>query len=151
MLHRAYALPSETEAFDTEFDKLRSILSRLSYPGGHIESHIIPTFSVRDTSGPSTNVAERDNSIIRFSLLLKSYKISPTVQPLFVSRKSEQDSRSKEVKQSDVNQQCVVYYFSCDPCDADYVGYTTRHLSYAGAFVNISILSLVSTCGTYTI
>ena len=113
----------------------------------------IPTFSVRDPSGPSTNVAERGNSLIRISLLSKiiSYKISPTVQPLFVSRKLEQDSRSKEVKPSDVNQKCVVYHFSCDLCDADYVGYTTRHLSYAGTFVNISILSLVNTRGTFTI
>jgi len=26
------------------------------------------------------------------------------------------------------NQQCVVYKFKCDPCDADYVGYTCRNL-----------------------
>ena len=67
--------------------------------------------------------------------VLISYKISPTMQPLFVSRKLEQDSRSKEVKPSDVNQQCVVYHFSCDLFDADYVGYTTQHLSYAGGHV----------------
>ena len=137
MLHRAYALSSEKEASDAECDNLRSIFSRLSYPGSHIESDVIPTFSLRDPSGASTNVAERVNSIIRISLLSKiiSYKISPTVQPLFVSRKLEQDPRSKEVKLSDVNQQCVVYHFSCDLCDADYVGYTTRHLSYAGGHV----------------
>ena len=27
-----------------------------------------------------------------------------------------------------MNQQCVVYHFTCDLCDADYVGYTARHL-----------------------
>ena len=27
-----------------------------------------------------------------------------------------------------VNKQCVVYHFSCDLCDADYVGYMARHL-----------------------
>ena len=47
ILHRAYALSSETEAFDTECDKLRSIFSRPSYPRSHIES-VIPTFSVQD-------------------------------------------------------------------------------------------------------
>ena len=26
------------------------------------------------------------------------------------------------------NQRCVVYHFVCDLCDADYVGYTARHL-----------------------
>ena len=27
-----------------------------------------------------------------------------------------------------INQHCVVYKFSCDLCDTDYVGYTSRHL-----------------------
>ncbi|XP_027055487.1 uncharacterized protein LOC113682528 [Pocillopora damicornis] len=36
--------------------------------------------------------------------------------------------RPKEIKPSIVNKQCVVYNFSCDLCDADYVGYTARHL-----------------------
>ena len=27
-----------------------------------------------------------------------------------------------------MNKQCVVYHFSCDLCDADYVGYTARNL-----------------------
>ena len=27
-----------------------------------------------------------------------------------------------------VNQQCVIYKFQCDLCDASYVGYTLRHL-----------------------
>ena len=26
------------------------------------------------------------------------------------------------------NQQCLVYKFECDLCDAGYVGYTSRHL-----------------------
>ena len=51
-----------------------------------------------------------------------------TVQLVFVSRKLEQGCRPKEAKPSVVNQQCVVYHLSCDLCDADYVGYTTRHL-----------------------
>ena len=128
MLHRDYALSSETEAVDAECDKLRSIFSRLSYPRSHIES-VIPTFSLRDPSGPSTNVAERDNNIIRISLLSKviSYKISPIVQPLFVSRKLEQVKTLGLRKSSRLMwiSKCVVYHFPCDLCDADYVGYTT--------------------------
>ena len=27
-----------------------------------------------------------------------------------------------------MNQQCVVYHFKCDLCNADYVSYTCRHL-----------------------
>ena len=91
----------------------------------HIES-VIATFSLRDTSGPSPNVAETDvtaqselvffqrssfGNTVRRYLHDLSYKISPTVQPLFVSTKLMQDFRSRKAKQSDVNQQCVVYHF----------------------------------------
>ena len=34
----------------------------------------------------------------------------------------------KETKQCVVNQQCVVYGFQCDLCDAGYVSYTRGHL-----------------------
>ena len=56
-------------------------------------------------------------------------KIGLALQPVFVSKKLEQDLRPKETKPSIVNQQCVVYRFVCDLCDADYdIGYTARHL-----------------------
>ena len=57
-----------------------------------------------------------------------SRKIATTLQPVFVSRKLEQDLRPKEIKPPIVNQPCVVYLISGDLCDADYVGYTARHL-----------------------
>ena len=57
-----------------------------------------------------------------------SRKICVTLQPIFVSKKLEQDLKPKEIKPSIVNRQCVVYKFACDLCDADYVGYTARHL-----------------------
>ena len=34
----------------------------------------------------------------------------------------------REPKPPLVNQQCVVYNYQCDLCDAEYVGYTSRHL-----------------------
>ena len=34
----------------------------------------------------------------------------------------------KEAKPPIVNEQCVVYNFQCDLCDAGYVGYTRGHL-----------------------
>ena len=95
----------------------------------------------------SANKAERNNddsSIIRISLPFKdqvaanavrkqlrdvSYKIGPTLQPVFVSKNLlGQDLKPKEIKPSIVNNHCVVFDFSCDLCDADYVGYTARHL-----------------------
>jgi len=50
------------------------------------------------------------------------------LQPVFTSRKLEEDLKLKEQKPPIVNQHCVVYLFECDLCAADYVGYTTLHL-----------------------
>ena len=65
---------------------------------------------------------------VRKQLRDLSHKIGPTLQPVFVRKKFGQDLKPKEIKPSIVNQQFVVYLFSCDLCDADYVGYTARHL-----------------------
>jgi len=40
----------------------------------------------------------------------------------------EQDLKLKEIKPSIVSHHCVVYKFEYDPCEADYVGPTARHL-----------------------
>ena len=57
-----------------------------------------------------------------------SSKMSSTLQPIFASKKLEQDLKPKEIKPSIVSQHCVVIFkFACDPCDADYAGYTARH------------------------
>jgi len=57
-----------------------------------------------------------------------SHKIGTTVQPVFTSRKLEQDLKPREIKPPIINQQCVVYSFTCDLCDSDYVGFTAQHL-----------------------
>ena len=36
--------------------------------------------------------------------------------------------KMREPKSPSVNQQCVVHNYQCDLCDAEYVGYTSRHL-----------------------
>ena len=51
-----------------------------------------------------------------------------TIQPVFVSRKIEQELNVKEAKPLIVNQQCIAYGFQCHLCDASYVGYTRVHL-----------------------
>jgi len=142
ILHRAYALSSTTEAFNEERFQLRSIFSRLDYPLSLIDF----VFSNFDSGNPSVSISERktdESNIVRISLPFKdqvsantvrrqlrdlSNKIGLTLQPVFVSKKIEQDLKPKEAKPSIVNQQCVVYHFVCDLCDADYVGYATRHL-----------------------
>ena len=57
-----------------------------------------------------------------------SQKINMTVQPVFVSHRVERDLKLREAKLPIVNQQCLVYKIECDLCDADYVGFTRRHL-----------------------
>ncbi|XP_015767777.1 PREDICTED: protein NLRC3-like [Acropora digitifera] len=67
-------------------------------------------------------------SAVRKQLKELTHKINVTIQPIFTSRKLGQDLKPKEKKPDLVNQNCVVYVFKCDLCDADYVGMTTRHL-----------------------
>jgi len=74
-------------------------------------------------------VERNESNIVRISLPFKdlvstyavrrhlrdpSKKIGPTLQPVFVSKKSEQDLIPKEAKPSIVDQQCVVYHFVCE-------------------------------------
>ena len=65
---------------------------------------------------------------VRKQLRDLSHKISKDWPYFAASWKLGQDLKPKEMKPSIVNKQCVVYHFSCDLCDADYVGYTARHL-----------------------
>ena len=60
-----------------------------------------------------------------------SSKVGKTIQPVFTSRKLNQDLSLREPKPNIVTQQCVVYLFKCDLCDAGYVGYTKGHLHNA--------------------
>ena len=66
--------------------------------------------------------------ILRTQLKDLSLKINTTIQPVFVSHKIERDLKLREVKPPVENQQCLVYLFKCDLCDAGYVGFTCRHL-----------------------
>ena len=55
-------------------------------------------------------------------------KIGTEIQPVYTSAKIGDKLKLQEKKPALVNNQCVVYSFKCDQCDADYIGYTTRHL-----------------------
>lgn len=140
MVHRAHALSSTTEAFNQECDRLRSIFTRLDYPM-HVINSTINNF-VQNVSLDTPKESET-HRVIRVSIPFKdqtsanavrrqlcdlSHKINVSVQPVFVSKKLEQDLKPKELKPAILNHHCVVYSFSCDLCDSDYVGYTARHL-----------------------
>ena len=47
---------------------------------------------------------------------------------MFKSRKISEDLKMCEPKPPIISQQCVVYNYKCDLCDAEYVGYTSRYL-----------------------
>ena len=129
MIHRAHSLSSTTEAFNEEYNRLRGIFIRLQYPMALINSTI--NNFVRDISLGADLKRVKDGSVVRIkSNQMKdlSHKIGSIVEPIFVSKKLEQDLKPKEIKRPIVNQQCVVYSFLCDLCDADYSGYTARHL-----------------------
>ena len=78
---------------------------------------------------------------VRRQLLDLSNKIGLPLQPVFVSKKLEQDLKPREAKPSIVNQRCVVYHFICDLCDADYVGYTARQLMKRSLFFSLAGLA----------
>ena len=73
---------------------------------------------------------QRSKIIERGKTLLSdlSRKIDADVHPVYTSHKIKGKFKPKEHKPPIVNQQNVVYYFKCGLCDADYVGYTSRHL-----------------------
>ena len=66
------------------------------------------------------------DTVVKKRLTDLSSKIKTTIQPVFTSRKLNEDLR--EVKPATVNQQCVVYKFQCKLCDAGYVDYSRGHL-----------------------
>ena len=65
---------------------------------------------------------------MRQALRSPSRKIGHALQPAFTSRIISEDLKVTERKPVLVNQQCVVYEFKCSSCDANYIGYTSRHL-----------------------
>ena len=57
-----------------------------------------------------------------------SRKIDAVVQPVYTSQKIKGKLKPKKHKPPIVNQRNVVYYYKCGLCDADCVGFTSRHL-----------------------
>ena len=117
MLHRVYALSSMTEAFIKECAKLCSIFCRLYYPID-LTNSTINMFIQNSATKPEKKTDE--GNMIRIVLPLRdqiaarqlrdlSNKIAITLQPIFVSKKLEQDLKPEEIKLSIVNQQCIGY------------------------------------------
>ena len=65
---------------------------------------------------------------VKKQMQILSANIGVQIKPVFQTRKIGQILALKEKKSPIVNNQCVVYKFHCDLFDADYVGFTARHL-----------------------
>jgi len=144
MLDRAYRLSSTKELFNTECAKLKSIFSKLMYPTDLIDSTILSFNKSKQSNDLRQPSVVPENESVRIVLPYKDQKSADvlrkqldnlskrtgiTLQPIFTSRKLKDVLGVKESKPSLINQQCVVYKFSCPLCDtAEYIGLTTRHL-----------------------
>ena len=130
--------------FSDECNRLKTAFSRLKYPK-HLVNSTIKSFvdsKVCDQQRPLSPAKETDDTvrvvlpfkdqisadIVKEQLKDLSLKVNTTIQPVFASRKIEQELNVKEAKPPIVNEQRVVYNFQCDLCDAGYVGYTRAHL-----------------------
>ena len=145
MLNRAYRLSSTKESFTKECQHLKRMFTKLKYPVKLINSaiagytrftiqsrHEIPTEADAATPKPVRITLpfkdQKSADTVRHQLKDLGRKIGTDLQPVFTSRKIEEKLKIQEEKPALINHQCVVYIFKCDSCDADYIGYTTRHL-----------------------
>ena len=143
MLDRAYRISSDWSYFSQECDRFETVFLKLKYPR-HLFNLAVKQFvdsKVTDQQQiPSTNTTpapiwvvilfkdQVSANIVKKRLTDLSSKIKTTIQPVFISRKLNEDLKFREVKSAIVNQQCLVYQFQCNLCDAGYVGYTRGHL-----------------------
>lgn len=145
MVNRAFHLSSTWESFVTECDRLKLMFTNLKYPESLINSiisHFVTSMMTKDPLVPP-QLPVNEDTVHRVVLPFKdqtsadavkkqlsdlSKKIDHTLQPVFKSRKIGEDLKMREPKPPLINQQCVVYNYQCDLCDAEYVGYTSRHL-----------------------
>ena len=128
MLDRAHRLSSSWAHFSDECDRSKTVFSRLKHPK-HLVNSTISSFvdsKVCDQQQPLSPSQETDDTIpvvlpfkdqisvdiVKKQLKDLSLKVHTTIQPVFVSRKTEQELNVKETKPPIVNQQCVVNGFN---------------------------------------
>ena len=67
---------------------------------------------------------QKSANAIRKQLGDLSRKINVDISPVYISRKIKDEIKVSEDRPPLVNQQCVVYHFKFDLCDAGSVSYT---------------------------
>jgi len=144
MLNRAFKLSSNWQLFHHECERLKETLSRLYYPVPLLQSTIrdfvtakglgdVGSFQKCDDKKAPVRIIlpfkdQKSANSVRRQLKELNPKIEKDIHPEYTSRKIGAVIKPKESKPPIVNQQCAVCHFKCDLCDADYVGYTCRHL-----------------------
>ena len=147
MLNRAFKLSSNWKLFHQECERLKETFARLQYPESLVETTIRQFVEAKIVTGnacPQQQQAPSQQEVpirvvlpskdqkaansVRRQLSDLSRKINAEIRPVYTSRKIKDTIKVKEQKPPIVNQQSAVYYFKCDLCDADYVGYSCRHL-----------------------
>ena len=71
---------------------------------------------------------EKSSEIVRRQLAGLGSIIGKALKLVFKSRKIKEEIKTTEMKPPTENQQRIVCRYECYLCDADYVGYTSRHL-----------------------
>ena len=144
MLDRAYRHDqSDWSYFSQECDRLKDVFVKLKYPQ-HLFNCAVKQFLDSKVSSQQNISSSREKvntvrvilpfkdqapaNVVKQHLNNLSAKINNAIQPVFISCKLNEHQRVQEVKPNIVNQQCVVYQFQCNLCDAGYVGYTRGHL-----------------------
>jgi hypothetical protein len=140
MLNRAHRLSSSSDLFAAECDNLKEIFLKLKYPERLINCTITRFIESQDreqaldiqVNKPVRIILpfkdQRSADLVRRQLSDLAKKINSDLRPVFTSKKIAEEIKVTEPKPPLVNEQCVVYEYKCDLCDADYVGYTCRHL-----------------------
>ena len=138
MVHRAKELSSTHQAFVDECRHLKSMFHHLGYPSSLVNCIIdkcdyssTPDAKTKSDETLRVSIPFKDQvsaNMVKRQMRDLSSKIGIDVQPIYTSKKFEQDLKLKEIKPRIVNQHSVAYCFKCDLCDSNYVGYTTRHL-----------------------
>ena len=124
MLDRAYRISSDWSYFSQECDRLKIVFLKLKYPK-HLFNLAVKKFvdskvadqqhiPSTDTTTPPIRVIipfkdQVSANVVKKRLTDLSSKIRTTIQPVFVSRKLNEDLKVREVKPTIVNQQCGLW------------------------------------------
>ena len=135
----ARRLSSSSDLFAAKCDNLKEIFLELKYPERLINCTITRFIESQDREQTLdiqvnkpvwiilTFKDQRSADFVRRQLSDLAKKINSDLRPVFRSKKIADEIKVTEPNPPLVNEQCVVYEYKCDLCDADYVGYTCRH------------------------